>query len=1281
MELKFKNGIDGTLEDWTNQTTIHDIGKIRRRLESKSAGEAGVIVYDSNNINLRFESGADPVYTNFGGDLSAAQRYIFEVHGIKTDKSTSKLFEGQADFSTIEWPDDEKKISFDVLDKLSALSIINSSVTQRGSELTAWDRIPGGYTMMTALCEIKNYYIEGSGNYVVFTTVANNTGIPHTTPIYQPGETVKIWDVYAQEYKLHLVTDSFLANAPNMSPTWLTTFTKLLPLDVSYQGEYGMITTPKALLYYAKGYYELSDICIYTVESGRNVVTAFDGLKIIEAIIKKAWPGTTIINLTGDTTFPISLDYYETLVDEFPLGQHPLDAIKTLSKSMQCYIFFNKQGSLVIKKKSNISSGTVRTYTPLRKKGGCRKRYMWDKLADAVTVNVTSGKTIDGITLEGTATVTKVSGIKPRNEITFDIIAPPSVEFTEEALNAYALTIAGEIFDFYGKRHYYYNLKTDLLDDMMDWDLLDLIEIDSETYFIISTEIDLVSPTRTANFELVSVAGYDYDYDSTKPVLSKANYQSSGSSSSSSSITNSSNYVIGVVQDYKYEVMPEQYGAIGNGVIDDTTKIQAGLAAALNKKIIFTRQNYRVTDQLLLDLVDGNIELNSGVGVKITSEDTISDSVYFAFWCGRSITYPANDAVYSTDGTNRFKIINADTPRISEYVLAEIISGSVPASTGTLTKISGTGNSTYTYTEKFNGQYYLPISALQFKNGTGIKLSGITLDLSTPTRTFERKVGEFLDGISIENCDGVVLENVYVYGAPQYGIRIKNCRNVTVNSSRGKYNLLGGLCISSSQHVKINGGEYEYNGNHGPENGYGITLMGQDGTSVDGVYLNNEDIEISGIRANYNLRKGIDVHGGIDVHIHDNFITGYIYSAIYAVNEGAGEVGHFCYVKNVNIHDNHIENDSTWFASLTFDGSALPWSHPIQVGSYGDVTGTYGGGDAGTIKIKNNTIKNASVSKSGTNYLKHIISIFGGAMKSLELENNTLEEATCENAVYIGSNSYAQPDMVHLFNNKLFDITATGDLVVGNLGAEIFYSNNKIKNCTANYALRAFEYGAFANFAKVIADNNSIDGTFITGIDVNNGDLVTLNHNKYSGTFTSGKPFNIASDLRFSTSDNIYLVDITPTAGASINLPDFLSKSQGIAKYTLESSSGTPNIINALTVNAGGTAVGGYDGGSLMCDIKIIAGKADQACYSIFTGQAIAGNVGGAEPYTNYTKLNMKQVIGNPVPAQPTLSWLSYAEEGMETFKTLQISLPGAYNSYFISIEFSAWRLIPYQKV
>src|SRR5690606_24602091 len=95
------------------------------------------------------------------------------------------------------------------------------------------------------------------------------------------------------------------------------------------------------------------------------------------------------------------------------------------------------------------------------------------------------------------------------------------------------------------------------------------------------------------------------------------------------------------------------------------------------------------------------------------------------------------------------------------------------------------------------------------------------------------------------------------------GIRVLDVDQFCAINCNADYNLYAGLLIHRTKQITIVGGSYSYNGHTAPTNGYGIAISHRYGTAID-----NEGIYISGVKAEYNLRKGIDAHGGKALNIN-----------------------------------------------------------------------------------------------------------------------------------------------------------------------------------------------------------------------------------------------------------------------------------------------------------------------------------------------------------------------------------------------------------------------------
>ncbi|NJD22622.1 MAG: hypothetical protein FIA82_08140 [Melioribacter sp.] len=653
--IKYRNGINGTPVDWIPKDNVHvrSMSSIKRRIESKIKGESGLIGFDNLSIALRNEGA---VYNAFNGNLSAVQRYIFEIYGIKDNDTEEKEFEGIADFSSISRPDMEKQIKFNIVDKLKALDILTSTAKQRTAPFNWKNRISTDYDFhnfywgagqtgnegwskfakvffkfnvtgvitpptedvsiysnnaSTFTCR-KNNLSGGNGtitfewtsgtnepgdygqlvkdygggdnnlNYSsrekicdvsIIASFVHNYGsqIAHTQVCLKKGETLRILDTATQEYKQYLVIDSWLAATPSQIAAGgvQTTWIRLYPADISWlypnhrAAFNGFSPISDA---YPSTYYDEAENYIDLIPSvpdiyGGYAINGFDALNILRAQIKKAWPNDTIVNRTGSTTFPISLDYYTLLIDEMPLGKHPYDAVKMLADSLRCYIFYNKAGEFVIQKRSRIGTdGTVRTLDITKKFSGTKNDF-WDKLADGVKVTVKSGRTVDGVLLEGNSSIQKFAGIKPRNEITVEIIAPDTIEQTQSALDAYAYQIAVEILDFYGNRHSSYPIGSVLYDDILDWELIDRVTINSVEYFFETLDIDLFN--NKASFLGVEITGHDYDREQVHIALSPANYASASGFGSSSSGGGSSTVIVNQTETAKMPKKEFTYQNVG----------------------------------------------------------------------------------------------------------------------------------------------------------------------------------------------------------------------------------------------------------------------------------------------------------------------------------------------------------------------------------------------------------------------------------------------------------------------------------------------------------------------------------------------------------------------------------------------------------------------------------------------------------------------------------------------------------------------------------------------
>ncbi|MDR3625274.1 MAG: hypothetical protein P4L45_00490 [Ignavibacteriaceae bacterium] len=543
VKIEFKDYPSGEWTDWSRYLCTAPI--ISRKVESDNDGEAGVIVFDKASVSFYYIED-NPVYNAFSLDLSSKQRYLFRISAPKTDKTYVPLFEGSADFSTIKWAEPSSEISFDISDKLTALGILPAGQTQRGASfdclnLRNADINPYGYPLFANIYSSagsgstysqSGHDWEAYGNYddeAVIVTFLNNPedqsysvfwgGAPvnHFNLCVNRGETLV--DLDGNQY---LVLESWnntvpvtVANAIGyyVSCTWVR-LTPKIPAGIVMVIAAGITNT------YYSTYYNKPEEYIDIISSSQDAnglcpLQSFDGLKIIGTIFNCVWPDVSIVNLTGSSTYPIPMEYFNRLIDENPLGTDPLSALKILSDTMKCYIYINRPGQLVIQSKSYlVSNGITRTFcnTKIISK---EKKYFWDKLIDGAEVSIKSWlKDPDGNYLEGASTQTKqIPGsnayIKPKNVITKELLTGDSNDCTQSLLNYKAAVEANNILNFYGQRRSAIEFQLHLDDNTLEWDLLDNFSDGTSTYFYVSIEIDLVE--RTITLMPVEASGHDYD--------------------------------------------------------------------------------------------------------------------------------------------------------------------------------------------------------------------------------------------------------------------------------------------------------------------------------------------------------------------------------------------------------------------------------------------------------------------------------------------------------------------------------------------------------------------------------------------------------------------------------------------------------------------------------------------------------------------------------------------------------------------------------------------------
>lgn len=538
IKLMFKNYPNGDWQDWSEY--LVEPPKIRKRVESENAGEAGVISYDKASVTL-YNTNNNPVNIAFQKtNLAAINRYIFEIYIPNSSGAQLKRFEGVADFSSLSFPDLSNQVSFDITDRLSALNLITPDISAR-TLINMDERIQ-------VLPHNKMLFWKLSGND---STMTYEAGVALSDSSYDEFADIQaplfnIGDIIIspldnnkplEDRKLALVVASYLEYGsvyiyPNdydnynfqinltynriklkaVEPAFMADFAYASAVDVN------SIFNSQDVNVLDSNYYG-ADITRVETISGHNEATSFDAVKIIKQLVSRVWSGvqvTTYLSifidlvLTNVNYYPVPIEYYVQLIDEFPFDSHPLDAIKKLADSMQAYIFFNNAGNLVICNKKYLSNNPNIVTIGNTKIHDSTTNYMWDKRVDAVTITMQGyTKDQDGNFLEATETVSKLNHIKPRNELKKSILSINPNARSLDQLKANAAYEAQLYFEFYGNKHEAIPITVHLDDNSLSWDVIDTILIDSHAYFFTTMDYDLVQ--RTIDIEAIRTAPDEYN--------------------------------------------------------------------------------------------------------------------------------------------------------------------------------------------------------------------------------------------------------------------------------------------------------------------------------------------------------------------------------------------------------------------------------------------------------------------------------------------------------------------------------------------------------------------------------------------------------------------------------------------------------------------------------------------------------------------------------------------------------------------------------------------------
>lgn len=223
---------------------------------------------------------------------------------------------------------------------------------------------------------------------------------------------------------------------------------------------------------------------------------------------------------------------------------------------------------------------------------------------------------------------------------------------------------------------------------------------------------------------------------------------------------------------------------------------------------------------------------------------------------------------------------------------------------------------------------------LVLQGGADSSISISNISVQYKERDVRRYRG-VLDGLSIETFSNVTLRRVVVSQFGGKGIRLLSCTNTLVEECECTNNGYAGLAVDGGERVRILGGGYNSNGGYalGSKDGKPITVV-----EGYGLYCEADISIVSGVRAIYNVGKGIDTHRSRYIIIESNYVVGYGRCGIYALGENADK-----YVQDVIVRGNFVlDGDPGYMARGFHDYFGVPqndasllygYLYAIEIGS------------------------------------------------------------------------------------------------------------------------------------------------------------------------------------------------------------------------------------------------------------------------------------------------------------------------------------------------------------
>jgi hypothetical protein len=559
-------------------------------------------------------------------------------------------------------------------------------------------------------------------------------------------------------------------------------------------------------------------------------------------------------------------------------------------------------------------------------------------------------------------------------------------------------------------------------------------------------------------------------------------------------------------------VSVRDFGAVGDGVTDDTAAIQAALDSGL-KNIIFPAATYKInsavnipqTDNLTLDLMGSTIEINGGysafqyvdagsTSINITSNDIVRGRNYFI--CNSSSdasNFSAGDLILIKTTTLWYQDDRGSTYK-GELQLVERVSGSTVFIQGEMYDVYDTATDTISV-QKLNS-----INNFCLKNGT----------------IYNNRTSAQNGGLNLYSLINPIIDNLVIDNHSIIGLQLKQCYSGIVQNCK----------ITRSNDAGT---------------GYGIELSNCTNTKVYMSYFNN-------------CRRGVDLSGIYPSHVCEvigNTAEGSGVDTTGAVmTSNSGQSGFGSHAQSVGgvFKDNKIINCRYGFNSRGFD-ELIQNNLMYGRGEY-FVASTFGSNLTvdGNVYFSTELEQATTGSDDSQNRLRSFfLRYMKDGMGSISITNNIADKTEQAFVTLYNSNTAGDPfDRIDISGNTAKFIAGSG--ISGT--NEVFFVENydtsksfELRNCRFinNQVGRVSSTSAYLMFSTGIDINiNRTTSCIVEGLPLSNSTIEV-----YSGGGTlSSITSNLFADILNGRTHIYGYLKFTLSGGPSLtrinNLPDMV---------------------------------------------------------------------------------------------------------------------------------------------